>query len=91
MIVMPRFDPLFKAKVAKLSSQDSLLDSGLLLANIFLQKMSKSLKKIVEESREKNIPEVDMCDRGISNLLDIPGLCESVTIPDESFFCYNVN
>uniref|UniRef100_A0A672RIK9 Uncharacterized protein n=1 Tax=Sinocyclocheilus grahami TaxID=75366 RepID=A0A672RIK9_SINGR len=38
--------------------------------------MSKSLKKIVEESREKNIPEVDMCDRGISNLLDIPGLCE---------------
>lgn len=40
--------------------------------------MSKSLKKIVEESREKNLPEVDMCDRGISNLLDIPGLCESV-------------
>nr|XP_023646337.1 ras suppressor protein 1-like [Paramormyrops kingsleyae] len=36
--------------------------------------MSKSLKKIVEESREKNLPEVDMCDRGISNLLDIPGL-----------------
>ncbi len=39
--------------------------------------MSKSLKKIVEESREKNLPEVDMCDRGISNLLDITGLCES--------------
>ncbi|KAI4871245.1 hypothetical protein NFI96_019774 [Prochilodus magdalenae] len=36
--------------------------------------MSKSLKKIVEESRDKNLPEVDMCDRGISNLLDIPGL-----------------
>ncbi|CAB1340809.1 unnamed protein product [Coregonus sp. 'balchen'] len=36
--------------------------------------MSKSLKKIVEESREKNIPEVDMCDRGVSNMLDIPGL-----------------
>uniref|UniRef100_A0A8P4G6S2 Ras suppressor protein 1 n=1 Tax=Dicentrarchus labrax TaxID=13489 RepID=A0A8P4G6S2_DICLA len=36
--------------------------------------MSKSLKKIVEESREKNIPEVEMCDRGISNMLDIPGL-----------------
>lgn len=42
--------------------------------------MSKSLKKIVEESRDKNIPEVDMCDRGISNLLDIPGLCESATV-----------
>uniref|UniRef100_A0A673XZV7 Ras suppressor protein 1 n=2 Tax=Salmo trutta TaxID=8032 RepID=A0A673XZV7_SALTR len=38
------------------------------------KKMSKSLKKIVEESREKNIPEVDMCDRGVSNMLDIPGL-----------------
>ncbi|KAJ8389048.1 hypothetical protein AAFF_G00124450 [Aldrovandia affinis] len=36
--------------------------------------MSKSLKKIVEESREKNIPEVDMCDRGVSNMLDIPAL-----------------
>ncbi|KAG9331739.1 hypothetical protein JZ751_017272 [Albula glossodonta] len=38
------------------------------------KKMSKSLKKIVEESREKNLPEVDMCDRGVSNMLDIPGL-----------------
>lgn len=37
--------------------------------------MSKSLKKIVEESREKNQPEVDMCDRGISSMLDVPGLC----------------
>ena len=40
--------------------------------------MSKSLKKIVEESRDKNIPEVDMCDRGISNMLDIPGLCKDI-------------
>lgn len=37
--------------------------------------MSKSLKKMVEESREKNQPEVDMCDRGVSNMLDVPGLC----------------
>uniref|UniRef100_A0ACB8FV66 Uncharacterized protein n=1 Tax=Sphaerodactylus townsendi TaxID=933632 RepID=A0ACB8FV66_9SAUR len=36
--------------------------------------MSKSLKKIVEESREKNILEVDMCERNISNMVDIPGL-----------------
>ncbi|XP_044534856.1 ras suppressor protein 1 [Gracilinanus agilis] len=36
--------------------------------------MSKSLKKLVEESREKNQPEVDMCDRGISNMLDVHGL-----------------
>lgn len=41
-----------------------------------LQKMSKSLKKIVEETRDKNLSEVDMCDRGISNMLDISGLCE---------------
>ncbi|EPQ16889.1 Ras suppressor protein 1 [Myotis brandtii] len=36
--------------------------------------MSKSLKKLVEESREKNQPEVDMSDRGISNMLDVHGL-----------------
>ncbi|XP_014824917.1 PREDICTED: ras suppressor protein 1-like, partial [Poecilia mexicana] len=36
--------------------------------------MSKSLKKIVEESRDRSLPEVEMCDRGISNMLDIPGL-----------------
>lgn len=39
--------------------------------------MSKSLKKIVEESRDKNLPEVEMCDRGISNMLDVPGLCKT--------------
>ena len=41
-----------------------------------VQTMSKSLKKLVEESREKNQPEVDMSDRGISNMLDVNGLCE---------------
>lgn len=41
-----------------------------------VQIMSKSLKKLVEESREKNQPEVDMSDRGISNMLDVHGLCE---------------
>lgn len=43
--------------------------------------MSKSLKKLVEESREKNQPEVDMSDRGISNMLDVNGLCESRAAP----------
>lgn len=38
--------------------------------------MSKSLKKIVEESRDKNFPDVEMCDRSITNMLDIPGLCK---------------
>lgn len=46
---------------------------------VFRRKMSKSLKKIVEESRDKNLPEVEMCDRGISNMLDIPGLCKRIT------------
>lgn len=39
--------------------------------------MSKSLKKIVEESRDKNLLEVEICDRGISSMLDIPGLCRN--------------
>uniref|UniRef100_A0A4X2MD30 Uncharacterized protein n=1 Tax=Vombatus ursinus TaxID=29139 RepID=A0A4X2MD30_VOMUR len=34
--------------------------------------MFKSLKKLVEESRKKNQPEVDMC--GISNMLDVHSL-----------------
>uniref|UniRef100_A0A286Y2E7 Ras suppressor protein 1 n=1 Tax=Cavia porcellus TaxID=10141 RepID=A0A286Y2E7_CAVPO len=42
--------------------------------------MSKSLKKLVEESREKNQPEVDMSDRGISNMLDVNGLCSLIHI-----------
>lgn len=50
------------------------------LLSVFSEKkMSKSLKKIVEESRDKNLPEVEMCDRGISNMLDIPGLCKRIT------------
>uniref|UniRef100_A0A3P9NCV2 Ras suppressor protein 1 n=2 Tax=Poecilia reticulata TaxID=8081 RepID=A0A3P9NCV2_POERE len=42
--------------------------------HFFKRTMSKSLKKIVEESRDRSLPEVEMCDRGISNMLDIPGL-----------------
>uniref|UniRef100_A0A3P8VN62 Ras suppressor protein 1 n=1 Tax=Cynoglossus semilaevis TaxID=244447 RepID=A0A3P8VN62_CYNSE len=44
--------------------------------------MSKSLKKIVEESRDKNVSEVDMSDRGISNMLDVPGLFVSANISE---------
>uniref|UniRef100_A0A7M4EZP3 Ras suppressor protein 1 n=1 Tax=Crocodylus porosus TaxID=8502 RepID=A0A7M4EZP3_CROPO len=36
--------------------------------------MSKSLKKLVEESRDKGQPELDLCDRGVSSMLDVPGL-----------------
>ena len=37
--------------------------------------MSK-LKKYVEESKNTKNPELEIIDRGISNLLDAPGLCE---------------
>ncbi|KAI3355039.1 hypothetical protein L3Q82_017858 [Scortum barcoo] len=49
--------------------------------------MSKSLKKIVEESRDKNLPEVEMCDRSISNMLDIPGLCKTTALCHISAMC----
>ncbi|KAJ3611230.1 hypothetical protein NHX12_021246 [Muraenolepis orangiensis] len=44
--------------------------------------MSKSLKKIVEESRDKSLPEVDLSDRGISNMLDVPSLSVPANISD---------
>lgn len=54
----------------------TLLAVAHVLCYCLVQVMSKSLKKLVEESREKNQPEVDMSDRGISNMLDINGLCK---------------
>lgn len=36
--------------------------------------MSKALKKIVDETREHGYTELDLCDRGISSLTDIPNL-----------------
>uniref|UniRef100_A0A2K5S366 Disease resistance R13L4/SHOC-2-like LRR domain-containing protein n=1 Tax=Cebus imitator TaxID=2715852 RepID=A0A2K5S366_CEBIM len=51
--------------------------------------MSKSLKKLVEESREKNQPEVDMSDRGISNMLDVnvpPNIAELKNLEVLNFF-----
>uniref|UniRef100_A0A8C4QT14 Ras suppressor protein 1 n=1 Tax=Eptatretus burgeri TaxID=7764 RepID=A0A8C4QT14_EPTBU len=44
--------------------------------------MSKSLKKAVEESREKNLPEMELCDKGIGNLLDVPGLSVTANIAE---------
>ena len=54
----------------------TLLAVAHVLCCCLVQVMSKSLKKLVEESREKNQPEVDMSDRGISNMLDVNGLCK---------------
>ena len=36
--------------------------------------MSKAIKKIIEETREQGYTEVDLCDKGIHKLLDVPNL-----------------
>ena len=36
--------------------------------------MSKSVKKLVEEAKEQGYTDIDLCDRGLSNIKDIPGL-----------------
>lgn len=38
-------------------------------------KMSKA-KKVIEEAKEINNPEIDLVDKGISSLDEIPGLCK---------------
>ena len=37
--------------------------------------MSK-VKKIVEEVKTEQIPELELVDKNISNILEVPGLCE---------------
>ena len=36
--------------------------------------MSKSVKKIVDESKEQGYTEIDLCDKSLSTIADIPGL-----------------
>lgn len=36
--------------------------------------MSKSVKKIVEETKDKGYTELDLCDKSLSTIADIPGL-----------------
>ena len=36
--------------------------------------MSKAVKKLVEETKEQGYTEIDLCDRGLSTIADIPGL-----------------
>ncbi|XP_044178901.1 ras suppressor protein 1-like [Acropora millepora] len=44
--------------------------------DVRLSKMSKAVRKIVEESREKGYTEIDLGDKGLSNIADIPGLTQ---------------
>lgn len=36
--------------------------------------MSKSVKKLVEETKEQGYTELDLCDKSLSTIADIPGL-----------------
>lgn len=38
--------------------------------------MSQKPKKLVEECRERNNTELDMVDKQIVSLVDVPGLCK---------------
>lgn len=38
-------------------------------------KMSKA-KKVIEEAKEIQNPELDLCDKGILSFEELPGLCE---------------
>ena len=43
--------------------------------------MSKSVKKLVEEAKEQGYTDIDLCDRGLSNIKDIPGLSKFGSVP----------
>ena len=45
--------------------------------------MSNKLKKIVDENNEHQNPELDLVDRSISDIYDVPGLCKNFF---ETFF-----
>ena len=36
--------------------------------------MSKSVKKLVEETKEQGYTELELCDKSLSSIADIPGL-----------------
>ena len=42
--------------------------------SLVIFEMSKSVKKLVEEAKEQGYTDIDLCDRGLSNIKDIPGL-----------------
>ena len=39
--------------------------------------MSKGVRKVLDESRETGNPELDLQDKQITSLEELPGLCES--------------
>ena len=79
-----RFQPTQRYLIQKNGVGFSHFSSGVLHFATFIviyfivlvPTMSKSVKKQVEEAREHNSPDLDLSDRGISRLADIPGLCK---------------
>ena len=43
-------------------------------SSLVIFEMSKSVKKLIEEAKEQGYTDIDLCDRGLSNIKDIPGL-----------------
>jgi hypothetical protein len=45
--------------------------------------MSKA-KKVIDEAKEIQNPELDLMDKGISSFEEMPGLCEYIWMHDQS-------
>lgn len=50
-------------------------------SSLVIFEMSKSVKKLVEEAKEQGYTDIDLCDRGLSNIKDIPGLSKFGSVP----------
>lgn len=53
--------------------------------------MSKSVKKLVEETKDQGYTELDLCDKSLSTIADIPGLskCFVLSLRNRYFFINN--
>ena len=49
--------------------------------------MSKSVKKQVDDAKENQLQDLDLSDKGIAKLHDIPGICEFFCSPTYSLSC----
>lgn len=47
-------------------------------------KMSRT-KKVIEEAKEIQNPELDLADKGISTFEEMPGLCEYLPVSQKAF------
>lgn len=45
--------------------------------------MASKIKKLVDDAKEGNSPELDLVDKGVVNILDIPGFGKCCLIKDQ--------